>query len=111
MADGTKVLETPEVLHAVLLDAATAATNGTWFDLGAHRKDVALHVDGINGDTISITGSSTTTIPANATHADLIGSTITADGHLALTAPPRFIKARISTYSAGTVSVYVVASR
>src|SRR3990167_6184910 len=97
MANADIYLKTDEFLHSVLIDAEAAATDdGAWVDLGPYRTDVSIHVTGITTATVTINGSSAQTIPADSANGVAIGAAITADTILTLTAPPRWIKARVT---------------
>ena len=111
-AGGTAVAVNPEIIHRLLLSAETATYGGTWVDIGTYRKDGAIHVDGFNGDTVVIDGSSASTKPADSDNGDVyIDSTvITGDGHYKAPNPPRWIKARLTRVS-GTVTVAYLGSR
>lgn len=113
MANGTVHKTNDQFLHALILDAqATTQTVAVYVDLGEHRRDVGIHIKGINGDTVQVWGDSvSTSLPTAQTNATQIGSNITADTHLALSSPPRFVGVMVSNRSSGTVSVGLTASR
>jgi len=107
MADGTIIKTTSDARHWLLTDAAVATGNGVWVEVDPFSRDLSIHVDGITTATVIIGGSSESTVPANSAHGDPL-ATVTADGHFALSNPPRWIKARVSAWTSGTISVYAV---
>ncbi len=108
MANGTKYVMDPDFGHFTLIDGAVATTDGAWVDVGRYSK-CSIHVDGITTATVTINGSNAQTIPADSANGDAIGSSITADGWVSLDPLPRWLKARVTVWSSGTVRVDVKA--
>ena len=111
MADGDIQQDSSSIRTWLLTDAAVATGDGVWVTIGPFRQNINIHVDGITTATVEIDGSSTSSIPANTNHGDQIGGNITADGHISLLEPPRWVKARVTAWTSGTISVYMTGSR
>ena len=114
MANGDIVSTNPEFRHVILIDQATATTDGVWVDLGFYRYNLAIHVSGITSATVTVNGSSGTAtggLPSNAVNGTAIGTAITGDDWFTVSQAPRFIKARVTVYASGTVTVVLMASR
>lgn len=92
--------------QTTLLNAVGAVDDGVWIDTG-NFNEASIHVEGITTATVQIRGSDESTKPANTDHAVQIGTDITADGRVEVAVLPRFIKARISVFTAGTISVFM----
>lgn len=94
------------IISATALDAAVAVGNSTWIEVRGH-KSLSVHVTGITVATVSITGSNTPTIPADATHHVDVATAVTADAIVNISTPLRWIKVRCSAYTSGTISAYL----
>lgn len=106
MADGD-VIYAREFKQWKLIDAAAATDNGVWIDTAQFGDgDIEVTISGTA--TVQIRGSSAPTIPANASHVNQIGSDVTASGDYDMIRAPRWLKARVSAWSSGTVNVYVL---
>ena len=108
MANGTKYYMDPEWAHFTLIDGAVATTDGAWVDVGRYAK-CSIHVDGITTATVTINGSNAQAQPADSANGDQIGANITADGWASVDPLPRWIKARVTAWTSGTVRVDVKA--
>ena len=94
------------VLNAKLLDAIVATGNGEWIDVRG-LKSYNIHTSGITTATIQVRGSNDEARPSDATHDIQLGSDITADGMTQFTAPVRWIKARVTVWTSGTITVII----
>lgn len=94
------------IMKATLVDGATATGNGEWIDARG-LKSYNIHTAGITSATVKISGSNDATLPANTEHDIQLGSDITADGMKEFTTPVKWIKARVSTYVSGTITVII----
>ena len=110
MVTVVRTLTPPEtVIEATLLDALQATNDGTWIHV-AGMRDFTLDISGINGDTVQLHGSNDAAAPNNTDDAHQLGSNITADKIVQLSGCPiKWLKASIPAYSAGTITVRVVA--
>ena len=88
-----------------LLDGLAAQDDGVWVDARAFQTQ-SIQVTGITTATIKICGSNAQTKPANNTHGAQIGSDITADSIVSVLHPVKWIKARISAHTTGTISAF-----
>lgn len=110
----TSVLRSDEILHVMLADAidATTANDGQWIDVGPYRGNASIEFVGIAGGAVfTLTGTNAKTLPADTANGTAIGGTVSADGWVALSNPPRFLKVRLTTTGTGTPSVGFVGSR
>jgi len=89
-----------------LLDGITGTTDGVWVD-AEELEGKTIHVKGISTATIHVCGSLDMTKPANAAHEIQIGDDITADCLLEIPAHLKWIKARCSSWTAGTISAFL----
>ena len=94
------------LISSTLLTGVVGVGNGEWIESAGKRCTVSI--EGISGDTIHVRGSNAPTKPADATHGSLIGAAVTADGTVEITAPYRWIKARMTIFSAGSVTAYLL---
>lgn len=109
MASGDVIQRTPSMLHVKLLDALVAVDDGVWIDTGDY-KEASIHVSGVTTATVKINGSGKATKPTATTH-DIEMSGVTADAIVDLPQLPRWLKARISAWTSGTISVFAVMRR
>ena len=93
-------------LNAKLIDNAVATGNGEWIDIRGLRN-YSVTVSGITTATVVISGSNDDTKPAAADHGEALGSASTSDETSSFTAPFRWLKARVSVWSAGTIDVEI----
>lgn len=108
MANGDKIDSgrvAADVYHASyrLLDAIAAVDDGVWVEVKGFPRGT-VHVSGITTATVEIRGSNAVNKPANTAHEVQIGSNITTDSLVAIDSPVRWIKARISAHTTGTIS-------
>jgi len=90
-------------------DAATSAANGNTVAVGG-KAGVLLEVSGISGDTITVEGklldSTWNAIDCYAMSGGARSTTITTDGLYWVPTPGlKAVRARISTYGSGTITV------
>lgn len=111
MANGDVVLNDKEFRHWALQDGTGATSNGAWVDAGPYRKEAALDVSGITTATVQIFGSNEKTKPADGTDGRQIGTDITANTYRDVGPLTRWVKAKISAFTTGTVRADLVASR
>lgn len=109
MANGEVTKLTRTLMEAKLLDAQGATTDGVWIPVDGFDK-FNVHIKGISDATVIINASNNPTKPANATH-DIQLDSATADKMVIVDAPMRWIKARVSAWIGGTISVYLEAVR
>jgi len=93
----------PRPLEVALLSGAVSAQSSSWQLIG-HCKKLSIDVSGISGDTVQVRGSNSATEPAATDDGRQVGSDITSDTIYAITDAVKWIKVKISTYSAGTIS-------
>lgn len=88
-----------------LIDDEDGATNdGVWMDASdfwSGSVDVAIS----GTATVQIRGDDSVTRPANTAHGRQVGDDITSSGSYSLVYAPRWVKARVSAYTSGTVDV------
>lgn len=101
-------------LYKILQDGATATGNGEAVEVAAPSRGtpvvLALQVEGISGDTITFEGTIDGTTWYAILFTDLTtgteATTATADGiYRAVVLGLAWVRARVSTYSAGTIDV------
>jgi hypothetical protein len=98
----TKRVNGVTTAQATLLDAVVGVGNSEWIDVRG-LKSFSLHTSGISGDTIVYSGSNAASKPAAADH-EIPISTITSDGMDQFTVELNWLKARMSVFSAGSVT-------
>lgn len=111
MASGDKY--GPEHRHLaqyLLIDAVSATSDGVWIDT-ADFPDGSIEVTIATTATVQIRGSEAATQPAAATSGNQLGSDITATATFDLTNAPKWIKAKISSWGSGAVTVKVTLRR
>ncbi len=97
-------------LVSQLLTAVVATDIGDWIDT-LHFAPMTFHVLGITTATVKIHGSNEAVKPANADHGFQIDSDITTDQQsVEYVGPVRWVKARVSAWTSGTIDVYMVAA-
>ena len=94
-------------VSAALLTAAVALTDGVWTNLGGINP-VTVEVSGITNATVEIRVSNAQTQPLNTVHERQAGDTIKKDGVFIIDYPVEWIKARIPTYTSGTIDANLV---
>jgi hypothetical protein len=115
MASGDTVLQYQNIWHVILLDAIAAADDGVWIDCSLWDAGSIHYVasGGSVGLTVEIRGSNAPVKPANSVAGGLIGTSgqvFNAAGEVLVSIDytSRWIKARVVSYTAGTVSVYAI---
>lgn len=105
MADGDNIVPNARLFTAYLLiDAAAGTDNGVWVDTSTLAEGaIQVVISGVA--TVQIRGSDAAVKPANNTDGYQIGSDITASGGFTLTQSSRWLKAKVSTFASGTVTV------
>lgn len=95
---------TSRVRHIKFLDAKVAVADGVWIDV-IEYETVNIHVSGVTTATIQVHGDSSATIPSNPTDG-VVMATLTANGIVAIPKSdlPRYVKVKISAWTAGTIS-------
>ena len=97
-----------------LLDAVEAVTTGDWYKLPSD----SFSLDILITDTATVVMEGTNNPAAEATPTAVTAQTIQIDGSdntttsafVGLTAPVAFVRAKVSAYTAGTVSVFLAYS-
>lgn len=88
-----------------LIDAAVAVDNGQWIE-SLEFTEGSISVIIATTATVQIRGTDQPTKPTNAEHGLQIGSDITSSQLYSISQLPRWIKARVSAWTAGQVDVY-----
>jgi len=96
-----------KLLEKVLLDGVQALASGTWVEVTSWRR-LTIHVKGIVTATVQIRGSCAPTKPADASDEVQIGADITADSLIEITRKLKWVKAKVTAYSEGTLYAYAV---
>jgi hypothetical protein len=97
------------IMRANLIPGAVATGNGEWIDTSG-MSAMTIHITGITIATVEIDGSNEPTKPADATHGiKLNGTDITANQMFTVTVPLRWLKARVTAYTSGTVNAFLEA--
>ncbi len=106
----------PSELTSLVTDTASATNTGVWIDARFMDK-FSLDVTGPFVGTVAIMGSNAATIPANATDGNIIQTKISGGSYAATItttgiydsgvdyAPVRWIKAKVTAYTSGSISV------
>lgn len=109
------VIKAPEsqgngALVSRLLTAVVAVDDGDWIDTLGYSPH-SFEITGITIGTVQIRGSNAPTKPANTVHGFQIGADVTVAGsQLVVNQDPiRWVKARVSAWTSGTISVDMVA--
>lgn len=90
-------------VSAQLLTNATATGNGVWMDANGLNRFLII-VRGITTATVEISISNDLTEPLATDHGVILGAPITADGFLQADVTARWVKARVSAYTSGTIN-------
>lgn len=114
MASGDEILKLPSGHHYTLLDSIAAVNDGVWISAFQFRSGY-LHFVTVGASvalTVQVRGSNAPTCPASSAHGAQIGSdqafTSATETLLSIDNCPRWLKARVSALTAGTVSVYAM---
>lgn len=109
MANGDVKQDGSAFRQWALQDGTGATDSGTWVDIGPFSARGMLEVSGITTATVQVYGSNAPTIPANATDGSLLYATnITSNGIVPLGDMTRWVKAKISAWTSGTVRADLV---
>jgi len=93
------------VLRGVLLDGVAATSNGEWFDVSGFSA-FSVQISGITTATVKVCVSNKPTQPDATDHGIEKGS-LTADGSVEIICSYRWIKARISAWTTGSISAWL----
>ena len=105
MANGD-VIETDSYYRLQkMIDAKAAVDVGFWIDTHGYDQS-SIHVDGITTATVIINSSNAAVKPANSSH-EIQRASYTADVERTDQVMPRWIKARISAWTSGTITVII----
>lgn len=97
------------VVEAQLLTNVASTVTGEWFEVsGIHP--ISFQIIGINSATVQLRGSNNPSKPLDAADEFALGHDITTDGLLALDAPVKWVKAKVSAYTSGSINCYMLAS-
>lgn len=96
--------------HWLMTDDVAAVDDGVWVDVGKFAKQMELEIKGITTATVQLRGDSGTSKPLDSVHGDQLGVSVTSNGRLEVTFPPRWIKTRISVWTAGTIKITMTGS-
>jgi hypothetical protein len=97
------------IMRANLIPAAVGIGNGEWIDTSG-MSVMTIHITGITTATVEVDGSNEPTRPADATHGiKLNGVDITANQIFAVQVPVRWLKARVTAWTTGTINAYLEA--
>jgi len=106
LANGDVISQGDYFKHIKLIDAKSATDNGVWVD--CRRYDQAsIHVSGITTATVIINASNAASFPGNSSH-EVQRASLSADGEIIYEVLPAFIKARISAWTSGATSVFII---
>jgi hypothetical protein len=95
-------------ITATLLNAVAATGNGEWINLQGFNP-ATCHAILTGTATVELDGSCEPTQPADATHGFSL-NTLTATGAIVVNVPVRWLKARVTAYTSGTVTVHLMGS-
>ena len=90
------------IIHETMLAAKGEAGSSNWFAV-SEVESMTIQITGINGDTVQVHGSNAHTLPAAATDGIVLDS-VTVDDIRYILGPINFVKVKISTYSAGSIT-------
>jgi hypothetical protein len=91
-------------MDATLLSAVTATGNGEWIEARGLSR-FSVDVSGITTATVQLRGSNAAVKPADNTHERQLGTDFAANGMQHFTSPVKWIKAMVSAYTSGTITV------
>lgn len=100
-------MPTKKLKEAILLNGVVATATGTWIDVTAWNR-ITVDILGITTATCQIFSSCAPTKPADATDGRQIGSNITADASSEITRKLKWLKVKVSAWTAGTIYAYAV---
>lgn len=96
--------ETPWAVNVQILPSVSAADDGTWFDT-LNFDEGSIDVSIATTATVVVCGSNAAAVPANSAHGFQIGGDISATGAYIIVDCPRWLKTRVSAWTAGAVIV------
>jgi hypothetical protein len=97
------------IMRANLIPGAVAIGDGEWIDTSG-MSAMSIHITGITTATVEVDGSNDPTIPANNTHGIKLNSVdITANQMFTVTVPVRWLKARVTAWTTGTINAWLEA--
>ncbi len=96
-----------KLVSYTLLSSVTGTNTGTWKEVTGWSR-ITIDILGITTATCQIFGSCEPTKPADATDGRQIGSDVTANAMSEITRKLKWIKVKVSAYTAGTINAYAV---
>ena len=96
------------LLEATLLTGVVAVDVGSWLDVSGYTKCTVI-ITGITTATVVVNVSNSVANPGDANHHAEEGN-VTADGKILVDGPVRWIKARVSVWTSGTIEARLVGS-
>ena len=97
------------IMRANLIPAAVGTGNGEWIDTSG-MSAMTIHITGIITATVEVDASNESTRPSDATHGYKLNATdITTNQIFSVTVPVRWLKARVTAYTSGTINGYLEA--
>lgn len=88
-----------------LLDGASAVLDGPWCDVRALRAG-SVEIFGTFVGTVTLRGSNSDIAPSSGYEGSIIGSALTAPALVSIGMPIRWIKADVTAYTSGNISVF-----
>lgn len=95
------------LVYATLLDAVGATSDGAWIAVDGVRP-FTIHLDGITTATVQVRGSNLPSKPADNTDGFQVGVDLSANGAIAVDLPLRWLKVKITDWTEGDISAYLV---
>jgi hypothetical protein len=93
-------------INATLLASAIATGNGEWINIHGFQP-CTVEITGITNATVVLSGSCQPTKPANSFHGFELRE-VTTDGAVKVIDPVEWVKARVTVYTSGTISAYLL---
>lgn len=107
MAEGDRQAVRNVVIIEAIVGAVATDDGIGWFDVSGHSQAV-IHVEGITTGTVQVRGSNQEARPGLTDDEVQVGSDITSNAMVAVTAMPRWMKVMVSAWTTGTFNVYVL---
>lgn len=104
MRGAVKAHQGTTLFYATLLEEASGIINGEWHYV-AGVQPLSISVRGIVGDMVQIWGSLSPEEPATLDDPHLLHPNFTEDTLAVLEAPVQWIKAKVSAWNTGTITV------
>jgi hypothetical protein len=95
------------VWEATLLSAQQGNTSGVWYN-ACGVSPISFDIQGVVGDTIQLRGSNSPTEPAASEDGHLLNSAFTADKLAVLDSPIKWVKAKVTNWNSGSITVYAL---